>query len=129
MVISQILSGMMNTLNNKSQWIKVKIRRMRSRVFPKRLMWKIRVLIALREKTASWSPLNWVVRGYEWIVNEVSIPEDVSVKLWYQKEKRESFQKQMIYFVRVDAKIQRLNLMLILYGKKDDVRIGLDLKL
>ena len=53
-------------------------------------------LIALREVTDSWSPINSVVLRFEWTVNEVSIPEEVSMKLETRKRGSKIFRRRWI---------------------------------
>ena len=48
--------------------------------------------------------------------------KEVSVKMKYQKERREEFQKWMNWIVRVGTAMQRSNLMLILYERKTNIK-------
>ena len=128
-VLSHILSGTIIYLFTKSRRKNVEISCRKSRIFFQRLIRKISRINSSQRETDPESAIRWVGLGYEWTVNEVSIPEEDFNRIRISKREEGSFLE--VYELSCvcwpnNADIE-LHDDLIL--EEDDVCIGLDLNL
>ena len=86
-------------------------------------------LIALKEETDSCTPIKWVDLGYEWTVNEVSIPGEGLSEIGISKREKGRISEvdDLCYACwRNEAEIEP---DIDLVFEKNDVFIGFDLQL